>query len=391
MDPPQKRQFNTGRAGGQSRPEQHSWFPVYGSGPECYSQPSNTSLQPYYTSPQQSDNSSQSYYSARESPSNSTTNPDSTPSSGMSFPYSVTSINSRKSRKNVLYPRPSEHSFISLDALIWRVRSLCTILLPYTETRLVPAGEVLLQSLGFNGSTLKPLPVRTEEVTRCCAELFIALVHEILLKDAVSAVELEVPCKVLHTTFKDILSKSGFFSSPKTTKSNETGIKAPTAGAALLQFSSVLIALFSVLNTFEGALNTIKVKPPTAKDGALRVYYRTALQELSVSAGLTMEQYRQKLDQNLAQTRAQWNNWGQPEGLLRPSTSVTPVIPLYMAAPQTISTIDESSEAKDEWDFVDSDSQSHGTRSRSDSKKGSLPRKFLRRLIPSSMGRRGVK
>lgn len=124
MGPPQKRQFNTGRAGGQSRPEQHSWFPVYGSGPERYSQPSNTSLQPSNTSPQQSDISSQSYYSARESPSNSTTNPASTPSSDMSFPYSVTSINSRKSRKNVLYPRREhpppvaaapEHSSISLD------------------------------------------------------------------------------------------------------------------------------------------------------------------------------------------------------------------------------------------------------------------------------------
>ncbi|KAH9034101.1 hypothetical protein EDB85DRAFT_1948889 [Lactarius pseudohatsudake] len=313
----------------------------------------------------------------------------------MSFPYSVTSINSRKSRKNVLYPRRehpppvaaasehSEESSISLDALIWRVRFLCTTLLPYAETRLVPAGKVLLQSLGVHGYFSKRVPVRTDEETRCCAELFIALAHEILLKDAVSAVELEGPCKVLHATFKDILSKSGFFSSPKTPKSNETGLKAPTAGALTLrQFSSVLLTLFSVLNTFEGALNAIKVKPATAKDGALRVYYRTALQELSVSTGLTMEQYRKKLDQNLAQTQAQLNSLGQPEGLLHPSTSVAPVIPLYMVVPPTISTIDEGSEAEDEWNFVDSDSQSHGARSRSDSGKRSLPRKFLRRLIP---------
>ncbi|KAH9017396.1 hypothetical protein EDB85DRAFT_2016484 [Lactarius pseudohatsudake] len=287
----------------------------------------------------------------------------------MSFPYSVTSINSRKSRKNVLYPRrehpppvaASEHSSISLDALIWRVRFLCTTLLPYAETRL---------SLGVHGYFSKRVPVRTDEETRCCAELFIALAHEILLKDAVSAVELEGPCKV-------------FFSSPKTPKSNETGLKAPTAGALTLrQFSSVLLTLFSVLNTFEGALNAIKVKPATAKDGALRVYYRTALQELSVSTGLTMEQYRKKLDQNLAQTQAQLNSLGQPEGLLHPSTSVAPVIPLYMVVPPTISTIDEGSEAEDEWNFVDSDSQSHGARSRSDSGKRSLPRKFLRRLIP---------
>ncbi|KAH9044940.1 hypothetical protein EDB83DRAFT_1563251 [Lactarius deliciosus] len=174
---------------------------------------------------------------------------------------------------------------------------------------------------------------------------------------------------------------------------SKTSYPTPTAGAlALRQFSSVLLTLFSVLNAFEGALNTIKVKPATAKDGALRVYYRTALQELSVSTGLTMEQYRKKLDQNLAQTHAQLNSLGQPEGLLHPSTSETPVIPLYMAVPQTIFTIDESSEAEeDEWDFVDSDSQSDGTRSRDDSRKRSLPRKFLRRLIPSSMGRRGAK
>ncbi|KAH9003768.1 hypothetical protein EDB86DRAFT_2273747 [Lactarius hatsudake] len=121
---------HTGRAGGQSRPEPHSWFLVHGSGPEYYSRPSNTSsLQSYYTSPQQSDISSQSYYSARESPSNSTTNSTSTPSSDTSFPYSVTSINSRKSRKSVLYPRrehpppvaaASEHS-ISLDTFLLSV------------------------------------------------------------------------------------------------------------------------------------------------------------------------------------------------------------------------------------------------------------------------------
>lgn len=252
----------------------------------------------------------------------------------------------------------------------------------------MPAGKVLLQSWGVNEYLSKGVPFRTDsEETRCCAELFIALVHEILLNDAVSAVELGGPCKVLHATFKDILSKSGFFSSSKTPKSNETGLKAPTAGALVLrQFSSVLLTLFSVLNTFEGALNTIKVKPATAKGGALRVYDRTALQELSVSTGLTMEQYRKKLDQNLAQTQAQLNSLGQPEGLLHPSTSVTPVIPLYMVVPPTISTIDEGSEAEDEWNFVDSDSQSHGTRNRSDSGKRSLPRKFLRRLIPIFRG-----
>ncbi len=62
----------------------------------------------------------------------------------------------------------------------------------------MPAGRVLLQSLGLHGYSSKPVPVRTDEETRCCSELFIALTHEVLLKDAVSAGELEGPCKLLH-------------------------------------------------------------------------------------------------------------------------------------------------------------------------------------------------
>ncbi|KAH9038431.1 hypothetical protein EDB84DRAFT_1092928 [Lactarius hengduanensis] len=154
--------------------------------------------------------SSQSYYTANTSPLSSlTTNSASTLSSVTSFPYSVTSIRSQKSRKNVLYPRrvrplpvavPLGHSAsVSPDALIWQVRFLCTTLLPYAETRLVPAGKVLLQSLGLHGDFSQRVPIRTDEETRCCFELFIALTHEVLLKDAVSAGELEGPCKLLHT------------------------------------------------------------------------------------------------------------------------------------------------------------------------------------------------
>ena len=79
--------------------------------PRLGSLPSNISPQSYHTaldlrtsnvSPSQSN----PYYSAVPSPSHSTTtNTGSTLSSNMSFPYSVTSITSRKSRKNVLYPR----------------------------------------------------------------------------------------------------------------------------------------------------------------------------------------------------------------------------------------------------------------------------------------------
>ena len=74
---------------------------------------SNITLQSSYTAPDLrpsnvSSPQSNSYYSAISSPSYSTTtNTASTWSSNNSFPYSVTSINSRKSRMNVLYPRRS--------------------------------------------------------------------------------------------------------------------------------------------------------------------------------------------------------------------------------------------------------------------------------------------
>ena len=71
-------------------------------------------------------------------------------------------------------------------------------LLPHTEARLVPAGTVLLKSLGL-GKSSNLSPVRTDEEIRCCSELFITLTHEVHLKGAVSAGELEGPCKLLHT------------------------------------------------------------------------------------------------------------------------------------------------------------------------------------------------
>ena len=298
---------------GPSRSEQHSWFPLVSSA-KTYGQSSRTSsLRSYYTppysftppntsSPQNTPSSSTSspssaptppsapilrqagpsnaspysYYSANTSPlSNLSTNSSSTQSSNVSFPYSVTSINSYKSRKNVLYPRrvhppapppvvvvsepsvppdvrhissyslprrkkvwssrrvhpptpppvtvmsePSispdvrlistpftplaEYRYTcsySTQALIWQVRFLCTTLLPYAETRLLPAGNVLLQSLG---QPMEPqfsphVPLRFDEETLFCSQLFIALTHEVLLKDAVSAGKLENPCKLLHT------------------------------------------------------------------------------------------------------------------------------------------------------------------------------------------------
>ncbi|KAF8266701.1 hypothetical protein EI94DRAFT_148220 [Lactarius quietus] len=158
--------------------------------------------------PLSTDSSPHSYYTANTPPSYITTNSTSTLSSNMSFPFSVTSINSHKSRKTVLYPRRvhplspvpvAPERSVSPDPLIWQVRFLCTTLLPCSETRLVPAGRVLLQSLGLHGDFSQHVPARTDEETRFCAELFIALTHDVLLRDAVSAAELESPCKLLHT------------------------------------------------------------------------------------------------------------------------------------------------------------------------------------------------
>ncbi|KAF8268247.1 hypothetical protein EI94DRAFT_1196413 [Lactarius quietus] len=155
-----------------------------------------------------------SCYTADSSLSYSTMYPGSPRSSDMSFDYSVASINSYKSRKNVLYPHrahpmpiaaSSELLAISSDALISQVQFLCTSLLPHAENRLVPAGIVLLQSTqssGLHGDPLQRVAVQNDENIRCCSELFITLTHEILLEDVISAVELEGPCKLLHTTFQ---------------------------------------------------------------------------------------------------------------------------------------------------------------------------------------------
>lgn len=138
---PQRIDAHASRADGPSGPsrsEQHSWLPLVIPA-KPYTQPSRTSsLQSYYTLPYSftppyapsppnapgpsnaptppsaptpyhswpSNTSFHSYYSADTSPmSHLSTYSSSTQSSNLSFPFSVTSINSYKSRKNVLYPR----------------------------------------------------------------------------------------------------------------------------------------------------------------------------------------------------------------------------------------------------------------------------------------------
>ena len=132
MDPPYPLHPNdahTDNADGLSRLQEYpeSWSPGVGIEPRRQALPSNISpwsyytaadLQPsnispwsYYTAPDLGPSNASSpqshlYYSTVSSPSHSiTTNTASTLSSNLSLPYSVTSINSRKSRMNVLYPR----------------------------------------------------------------------------------------------------------------------------------------------------------------------------------------------------------------------------------------------------------------------------------------------
>ncbi|KAF8266695.1 hypothetical protein EI94DRAFT_147959 [Lactarius quietus] len=290
------------------------------------------------------------------------------------------SVNSRKSSKNVRYPgrvRPTvplklDHVSISPDALLSHVWFLCTTTLRHTKSCLLPAGEVLLQSLEYPGDRL------LDEETLCCAELFVALAHEVLLKDAVGAVEFEDPCNILHATFKDILFKPGAFALPNAPKSLETGLKAPFAAALVLQqLASMLMSLSYVLTAFEGALN--KIKPSVAKDGALG--NRMALLELPTSAGLTLEKYHKMLRQNLERTLAQLNKILESSKELPPlpSTSESPMVLPHKGVPESISIIDEVSEPDGDGSTANG---SHSTRSHSDSEKRSLAIRIFRNLIP---------
>jgi hypothetical protein len=81
---------------------------------------------------------------------------------------------------------------ILAQVVAWEVRHLCEDLLPHSETRLLPAGRVLLGSLG------EETDLRKSDEARYCSELFIMLTREILLKDAIGVAELEGPCRILH-------------------------------------------------------------------------------------------------------------------------------------------------------------------------------------------------
>ena len=97
------------------------------------------------------------------------------------------------------------------------------------------------------------------------------------------------------------------------------------------------------------------------------------LLELSTPTGLTIENYRTELDQNLAQIRARLNSHYQ---LLSRNW-----------APKEISKVEKGSETEGEGSSVNSHTV---TLSCSDSRKNSLSRRIFRRLISSSMSRKDV-
>ena len=135
----------------------------------------------------------------------------------------------------------------------------------------------------------------------------------------------------------------------------------------------------------KGALNKIKTKPDPTKDGSDGDHYRVSILELSTPTGLTMEKYRTELDQNLTQTRARLNTpFPCPQAILPPKITHS-----LRRTSQEIPMIEEGSEAEGEGSSANGHTLSH-TDSGKDSGKDSLPRRILRRLIPSSAGKKDV-
>jgi hypothetical protein len=115
------------------------------------------------------------------------------------------------------------------------------------ETRLEPAGMLLLESLDLQDAT-DPISTRSNEEFRYCSEVFIVLTREVILKDAVGTRELKGPCKLLLEAFGDILSKSkSFFSS----NLNAMGLQSLSVAVEYIRFASVLRTLCSVIDAFE--------------------------------------------------------------------------------------------------------------------------------------------
>ncbi|KAH8987273.1 hypothetical protein EDB92DRAFT_1876140 [Lactarius akahatsu] len=369
----------TGHSGSRlSQPKRHLWYSVISSESEVYAWSSNTRVgTPQHegsmrATPFSTNSSPLSFYAANTSVSYSSarqaTTPATTVSSRMSSTYSVTSINSYKSRKNVLYPRRPQPVLVTVPPVT------SEYVVSPEVTRLVPAGMMLLRSLGLQENIAHRVSVQTNEEFRYCSEFFIVLTREVLLKDAVGTRDLKGPCKLLLEAFRDILFKSKGFFSLTTSNLNVMGLQALAVVVGLIRFTCVLRALCYVMDAFEGALNVIE--PPDVGDRDSRGHGREVLQKISISTGLTMDQYRKVLSQKLTQTQAQLNSFPQQiEGLLPPPI---PIIRPQRGTQQTISTIDESLEAEDDGTPVNSHA-----RMLSEKEMRSVPGKFLRRFLPS--------
>ena len=120
------------------------------------------------------------------------------------------------------------------------------------------------------------------------------------------------------------------------------------------------------------ALNSFGITPAPSNDRAYGDHFRVALLELSTPTGLTMEKYRTELDEILAQNQIELDFWLRSTGH-SPSTSVISVILPHKDAPQTISTIEEVSEAEGEGSSANGHTFNYG-----DGGKNSLRRRIFR-------------
>ncbi len=122
-------------------------FPAFGSETKPSTPASTSQYQPPGRAPPSSiDSSLRTFYTANSSPSYSSArqpmNTTSTASSNNSYHYSVTSVNSYKSRTNVLYPRrahpppitPLPDSIVALDVRFLLVTFPSSLLFPITNT-----------------------------------------------------------------------------------------------------------------------------------------------------------------------------------------------------------------------------------------------------------------
>jgi hypothetical protein len=133
---------------------------------------------------------------------------------------------------------------------------------------------------------------------------------------------------IVHRAFGDILSKSkSFFSS----NLNAMGLQSLSVAVELIRFTSVLRALCDVMDAFEVLYSTFgfirssypdvmqavldAIRPPSVDGRDIRGHGRQVLHKISISAGLTMDQYRKELSQKLSQTQAQLESFPKQFGL----------------------------------------------------------------------------